>query len=102
LGAKDFLSKPFNLKEVRLRVANLLETRRLHMALRDHGEVLERRVQERTRSLEQARVEVLERLSLAAEYRDDDTNEHAQRVGRTAALLAREPAHRGGPGGADP
>src|SRR5438105_4618574 len=68
LGAKDFLSKPFNLKEVRLRVSNLLETRRLHMALGDHGEVLERRVQERTRSLEQARVEVLERLSLAAEY----------------------------------
>ena len=33
-------------------------------------------------------VEIVERLALACEFRDDDTNEHAQRIGRTAALLA--------------
>jgi putative two-component system response regulator len=90
LGAKDFLEKPLNLTEVRLRVANLLDTRRLHLELREHADVLEQRVRERTQSLERARGEVLARLSLAAEYRDDDTNEHAQRVGRTAALLAEQ------------
>ena len=71
-------------------MANLLATRRLHPTLRRQNETLETRVRERTESLEQARLEVIDPLALAAEYRDDDTNEHAQRVGRTAALLARE------------
>jgi putative two-component system response regulator len=35
-------------------------------------------------------LEVVERLALACEFRDDDTNEHAQRIGRTTALLAQE------------
>jgi putative two-component system response regulator len=35
-------------------------------------------------------LELVERLALAAEFRDDETNEHAQRVGRTAAVLAQE------------
>jgi putative two-component system response regulator len=37
-----------------------------------------------------AELEAAERLALACEFRDDDTNEHAQRVGRTAAVLAAE------------
>jgi putative two-component system response regulator len=37
-----------------------------------------------------AELETAERLALACEFRDDDTNEHAQRVGRTAAILAAE------------
>jgi cyclic di-GMP phosphodiesterase len=45
-------------------------------------------VAQRTRDLEQARLEILNRLALAAEYRDDDTQEHAWRIGRTCALLA--------------
>jgi putative two-component system response regulator len=43
-----------------------------------------------TRELEDARLEVLQRLSFAAEYRDDDTREHTERIGRTSALLAGE------------
>jgi putative two-component system response regulator len=89
LGAKDFLGKPFDASELRLRVGNLLETRRLYQQLQHENESLEQRVRARTRSLERARLEILERLSLAGEYRDDETNEHAQRVGRTAAQLAR-------------
>jgi putative two-component system response regulator len=38
----------------------------------------------------EAELETAERLALACEFRDDDTNEHAQRVGRTAAVLASE------------
>jgi len=38
--------------------------------------------------LEQARLETLQRLALAAEYRDDATHEHTERVARTASLLA--------------
>src|SRR5437867_4292095 len=57
-------------------------------SLRRHNEQLDEIVHDRTRELQQARLETLERLALAAEFRDDDTHEHAQRVGRTAALLA--------------
>jgi putative two-component system response regulator len=88
LGARDFLQKPLQLAEARLRIANLLETRRVHLALRAENDALEQRVRERTVSLEYARIEVLERLALTAEYRDDETHEHAARVGRAAKLLA--------------
>jgi putative two-component system response regulator len=87
-GASDFLSKPLDPVEVRLRIANLLETRRLERDMLGQNQLLEARVGERTADLERARLELLERLALAAEYRDDSTQEHAQRVGRTTARLA--------------
>ena len=87
-GASDFLSKPLDPIEVRLRIANLLETRRLELEMLGQNQMLEQRVRERTVDLEHARVELLERLALAAEYRDDNTQEHAQRVGRTVAMLS--------------
>ena len=40
-GAKDFVSKPFDLAEVLMRVRNMLEVRLLHEAARDHGKMLE-------------------------------------------------------------
>jgi PAS domain S-box-containing protein len=59
-------------------------------ALQNQSDLLERMVRERTQDLEESRLETLRRLAIAAEYRDDDTNQHTQRVGRTAALIARE------------
>ena len=56
--------------------------------LSKHAVRLEDRVIARTAQLEEARVEILERLALAAEYRDDETGEHTQRVGRESAALA--------------
>lgn len=47
-------------------------------------------VQKRTDELEQAKVEVVTRLALAAEYRDDITGEHTKRVGYYAAAIALE------------
>jgi len=94
-GAKDFIIKPLSPIEVRLRVQNLLETRFLYLQLQDQNHSLELRVTERTRAvvrrteeLEEARIEILERLARAAEFRDDDTGQHTQRVGQLAALLA--------------
>lgn len=88
MGARDFVNKPVDLTELRARILNLLETRRLHREVRDSAHQLEDRVRERTRELEQARAEILSRLARAAEYRDDATGEHQQRVGDLAALLA--------------
>jgi putative two-component system response regulator len=88
MGARDFLTKPVNQTELLLRVHNLLQIQQLQDRLRDHNARLEQDVADRTRDLEHARLEVLERLALAAEYRDDDTQEHAWRIGRTCGLLA--------------
>lgn len=87
-GAKDFITKPFDATQIRLRVHNLLQTRFLHLALREHNDRLEDLVQERTIELEAARLDLLERLALAAEFRDYVTGRHTQRVGQFASLLA--------------
>ena len=90
LGARDFVTKPLDRVEILLRVGNLLQTRRLQRALEDRNQDLQRWVRSRTADLEDARRETLERLAMAAEYRDDDTHMHTKRVGRTAALLAKQ------------
>jgi putative two-component system response regulator len=88
LGAKDFLTKPINPAEAVLRMYNLLETRFLYLELEASNRVLDERVRERTRELELAQAEMLRHLALAADYRDDLTGLHAQRVGLLASLLA--------------
>jgi hypothetical protein len=49
---------------------------------------LEARVELRTMELDQSRLEMLSRLALASEFRDDHTGQHTRRVGRTTAALA--------------
>lgn len=88
-GANDFLTKPFDIAEVILRVSNLLATRSLHDEVRRHNAELEQRVRDRTRELDDARAEILWRLALAAEYRDDATHAHTRRVGTYAMALGR-------------
>ena len=87
-GAMDFLTKPFDAMEVVLRIKNLLQTRLLHVQLQGQNRLLDQKVRERTAALEETQVEILERLALAAEYRDDETGEHIKRVGRIAAGIA--------------
>ncbi|RYZ89580.1 MAG: HD domain-containing protein [Proteobacteria bacterium] len=51
-------------------------------------ELLEERVMERTADLAHSKLEILQRLATAAEYRDDNTGKHNQRVARTCELIA--------------
>ena len=88
-GAKDFLVKPLDAMEVLLRIRNQLESRFLHLELRRRTLELEQRVYDQHEDLDEARLEMLQRLARASEYRDDDTGEHTQRVGHTSALVAR-------------
>ena len=103
-GAMDFLTKPLDAKEVMQRTSNLLHTRVLHQKQKNYNRLLEKAVQERTEelhhvnvelkkvnhALRNANAEVLERLAQAAEYRDDDTGKHTQRVGKLSASIATE------------
>src|SRR6188474_1868818 len=87
-GAKDFLNKPFHSDEVLLRIGTLLETRFLYLQIQSQNQMLEAKVRDRTRELEAAQIEIIERLANAAEFRDDNTGQHTERVGQMAALLA--------------
>jgi len=89
-GATDFLLKPIDIVEVTLRVRNLLRIRRLHRQLTEHTALLERRVEARTAELAASQREILERLAIAGEYRDDTTGRHTQRVGALSVRLATE------------
>jgi putative two-component system response regulator len=88
-GAKDFVNKPFQQDEIILRIKTLLQTRQLYLQIQSQNQLLEAKVRERTRALEEAQIEIVERLAVAAEFRDDNTGQHTQRVGQMAALLAR-------------
>ena len=87
-GVNDFLAKPYDRTEVVLRIRNLLKTRELHLQLQHHNRTLEDKVQERTMELSQAKLEMMLLLGRAAEYRDDMTGQHTQRVGELSALIA--------------
>lgn len=90
LGARDFVAKPFNSIEILLRIHNLIETRFLQRQLAARNRELETLVRMRTQELEDSRLEVLDRLALASEYRDDNTGEHTWRVGAWAARIAQK------------
>ena len=63
--------------------------RREQQLLREHADVLEQRVRERTAELEDAQHELIERLAVAAEHRHHETGEHTLRVGTLAGGIAR-------------
>ncbi len=87
-GAKDFVTKPFDAVEVLLRVRNLLESRMLFQDLRKQNRTLLESASGRTRELESTRIEMIERLALAAEYRDEETGDHNERVGLLSSRVA--------------
>ncbi|AGX87623.1 HD domain-containing phosphohydrolase [Candidatus Symbiobacter mobilis] len=89
-GAKDFLGKPIDLAELKVRVHNLLETRTLNLALRQHNQHLEEVVHARTEELRSTQLEVIRRLARAAEFRDTDTGLHIQRMSLFAQAIGRE------------
>ncbi|BCM90975.1 putative cyclic di-GMP phosphodiesterase [Abditibacteriota bacterium] len=90
LGAMDFINKPFKISEVLLRTRNFLHSRQMHLQLKSKNQLLEKLVLERTRLLEEAQIEMLERLANAAEYRDQETGEHTNRVSWLSAHIARK------------
>ncbi|MDP3037615.1 MAG: response regulator [Rhodocyclaceae bacterium] len=88
-GARDFVGKPFDRTELLMRVRNLLEAQLAQRLVHDQKAVLEEMVRQRTRELNDTRLQVVQRLGRAAEYRDEETGGHILRMSHMSTLLAR-------------
>lgn len=89
LGGRDFITKPFDRVELLMRVRNLLAAQLAHCMLYEQKAVLVEMVEERTKELHSSRLDVVQRLGMAAEYRDEETGNHILRMSHICALLAR-------------
>ena len=88
-GARDYLTKPFNRSEVVSRIRNALEVHLLYKQVKRHNERLEDLVKERTDEIYATRLKIIRRLSRAAEFRDNETGMHINRMSSYSELLAR-------------
>jgi len=80
-GAKDFVSKPFDVTEVKTRIHNLLEVRLLHRKLENYNKVLEQTVQERTAELRESEARFRALTELASDwYWESDENQRFTKV----------------------
>ncbi|OHD25972.1 MAG: two-component system response regulator [Spirochaetes bacterium GWB1_59_5] len=89
LGARDYITKPFDMGELLARVRTMLEVHLAHLMVFAEKETLEDMVQQRTSELRQTRLQIVRRLGRASEYRDNETGKHIMRVSETAGIIAR-------------
>jgi putative two-component system response regulator len=102
-GANDFIAKPVDETELRVRATSLLKLKVAQDELKRYHSHLETMCEERTASLRkalehmaeaqrtayQAQLETVERLAILAEYKDKVTARHIQRMSEYSAVLAR-------------
>ncbi len=89
LGALDYVAKPFHLDEVRARVTQALDKRRLLLENRSYQAQLEERVEAQARRIEELFLEGVHALVHALEAKDAYTRGHSMRVAHYATGIAR-------------
>lgn len=102
VGINDFVSKPIDGDELHLRIHWLLDLKRAHDRLNERSVSLERSVETRTmalrnaleqmsdarREIYDAHLDTIRRLTIAAEFKDQDTGDHIVRIGHYARVVA--------------
>jgi PAS domain S-box-containing protein len=103
-GAKDFISKPFDLVEVKTRIHNILEVRLLYKELATYVSELERRVQERTAELQESEARFRSLTELASDWywEQDDKGNFTKVFGPVLELLGIQGDPAAGAGAGDP
>ena len=88
-GAKDFISKPFDLVEVKTRIHNMLEVRLLYKKLENYSKVLEQTVQERTAELRESEARYRSLTELASDWywEQDETGNFTKVSGPVLEML---------------
>lgn len=89
LGAVDYITKPFDIVEVKARIRTHLALKKAREELLNQNEILEAKVRERTRELNETRLEIVFRLGRAAEYRDNETGMHIKRISHYCETIGR-------------
>jgi response regulator RpfG family c-di-GMP phosphodiesterase len=89
MGAMDYLTKPFVLEEVRIRIAQVLEKRRLILENEEYQHRLEQRVRAQADRLETLFLAGIQSLAEALELKDPYTRGHSVRVSRYMGVIAR-------------
>ena len=80
-GARDFVSKPFDLVEVKTRIRNMLEVRLLYRRLEGYNKILEQTVAERTAELRESEARYRSLTELASDwYWEQDENMNFTKV----------------------
>ncbi|HBF34355.1 TPA: two-component system response regulator [Candidatus Sumerlaeota bacterium] len=87
-GATDLLAKPVDASDLISRIRNMLKLKSYQDTIKQQNAELEQKVLERTAQLERSRLEIVWRLAMAGEYRDENTGNHVIRVGWFSRLLA--------------
>lgn len=90
LGAVDYIVKPFNIEEVRARVKTHLMLSLAQKALQNQNEILEIKVEERTRELMLTQQAAIMSFASLAEYRDLETGGHIKRIKEYVQIIAKE------------
>lgn len=97
IGAVDYITKPISSLEVKARIRTHLRLKAAEDALREQNHLLEIKVAQRTRKIQEKQNEINEvqheailRLCLAAELRDKETGMHIRRIQEYSALLGRK------------
>src|SRR5687767_6912861 len=89
MGALDYVAKPFHLDEVRARVSQALDKRRLLIENRNYQQGLEERVEAQARRIEELFLEGVHALVYALEAKDAYTRGHSMRVANYSIEIAR-------------
>ncbi|MBI5196532.1 MAG: response regulator [Nitrospirae bacterium] len=103
VGANDFLAKPVDHAELMVRTKNLLMVKEFEDFLQNHNKILEEQVAERTeelretlkkldiayKSVKAGYIDTIRRLTVVAEYKDEETAFHIKRVSYYCSLIAR-------------